>query len=237
MSYVIVIFLIGLLILVHEAGHMLAARTAGIPVARFSIGFGPKLWKWEAGGTEYRISLIPLGGYVLPAIEDEKDYFNIPVSKRILFALGGPAANILLPFFLLAVMGLFRTGISLSGLVVEPFLQTGDLLGKILASVPVLFSRPDQMSGVVGIVAQAGLLVGSDFMKMLNFSVFLSLNLAILNLLPFPVLDGGKIVLCLLEKIHPKTARLNVPLHIAGWIVIMGLMVYITVQDLGRLLV
>ena len=236
MSYAVIIFLIGLLILVHEAGHLAAAKAAGISIARFSIGFGPRLWKWEAGGTEYRLSLIPLGGYVLPDIEDEQDYFNIPVSKRILFALGGPAANILFPILLLALLGLFQAGFSWSGVVWQPLLQTGTLFGKIVVTIPALFSQPDQMSGVVGIVAQGGLLVGSDAMKMLNFSIFLSLNLAILNLLPFPVLDGGKIVLCLLEKVHPKLVKLNLPLHIAGWIVIIGLMVYVTVQDVGRLL-
>jgi len=59
MSYLLVTLLVGLLILVHELGHFLAARWSGMPVARFSIGFGPKLWGWKRGQTEYWIAAIP----------------------------------------------------------------------------------------------------------------------------------------------------------------------------------
>ena len=83
MNYLIIILLIGLLILVHELGHFLAARWVKIPVARFSIGFGPKLWGYKKGNTEYWLSLIPIGGYVLPEIEDETEFFKIPVYKRM----------------------------------------------------------------------------------------------------------------------------------------------------------
>jgi len=62
----------------------------------------------------------------------------------------------------------------------------------------------------------------------------LSLNLAILNLLPLPPLDGGKIVLCLLEKVHPQLARLHFPLAIFGWLCLLGLMGYTTVLDIAR---
>jgi regulator of sigma E protease len=62
----------------------------------------------------------------------------------------------------------------------------------------------------------------------------LSLNLAILNLLPLPPLDGGKIVLCLLEKVHPQLARLHFPLAIFGWVCLLGLMGYTTVLDIAR---
>ena len=235
MSYVIVVFLLGFLILLHEAGHLFAARSVGIPVARFSIGFGPGIYSWNRGETEYRISLIPLGGYVLPAIKDEKDYFSIPAHKRMLFALGGPVANLLFPLFLLSILNPVQSGLSWSAVLVEPVLQTVNMLGQILASLPVLLTQPDQLSGVVGIIAQGGTLVGQDLMRMCRFSIFLSINLAVINLFPFPVLDGGKILLCILEKIHPRLMKLNVPLHLAGWVVLMGLLVYVTIQDVMRL--
>ena len=236
MSYLLVVFLLGFLILVHEAGHLIAARSVGIPVTRFSIGFGPKVCSWHRGKTEYRLSFIPLGGYVLPAIEDEEDYFKIPVIKRTVLALGGPVANLAFPFLLLSLLGAIRSGLSWSGILVEPALQTGSLFGQVLTSLPVLFTQPDQLSGVVGIIAQGGDFVGMDIQRISQFLIFLSINLAVLNLLPFPVLDGGKILLCLLEKVHPKMTKLHIPLSIAGWVIMIGLMVYVTVHDVGRLL-
>ena len=93
MSYLAVAIVIGLLIAMHEYGHLLAAKLCGIPVKRFSIGFGPKLFGFKLGETSYWFSSIPLGGYVLPALDDA-DFRRLPAYKRIIFALGGPVANI-----------------------------------------------------------------------------------------------------------------------------------------------
>jgi len=62
MSYVAVAIIIGLLIAIHEYGHLLAAKLCGIPVSRFSIGFGPKLFGFKLAETSYWFSLIPIGG-------------------------------------------------------------------------------------------------------------------------------------------------------------------------------
>ena len=64
---------LSLLILVHEFGHFWVARRAGVFVERFSIGFGPKLFSFFQGGTEFCISLLPLGGYVKLKGEDPDD--------------------------------------------------------------------------------------------------------------------------------------------------------------------
>jgi len=234
MNYLIILFLLNLLILIHELGHFLAARWMKITIARFSIGFGPKLWGFKKGNTEYWFSLIPLGGYVLPDVEDETNLFQIPIHKRIIFTLGGPFANVILPVFLFGIINIMVRGFSLSGLFIEPFSQTLDLLCKFIAAIPLIFSRSEQLSGIVGIVVQGGQFVGTDILKALNFSILLSINLAILNLFPIPVLDGGKIILYLLEKVHPKLIRLHIPLAIAGWIFIIGLLMYTIVLDIGR---
>ena len=63
-SAIISLLLLGLLIIVHEAGHFLVARRAGVRILRFSMGFGPTLFSWTRGYTEYAVSAIPLGGYV-----------------------------------------------------------------------------------------------------------------------------------------------------------------------------
>ncbi|MCC6759071.1 MAG: site-2 protease family protein, partial [Candidatus Omnitrophica bacterium] len=64
MSLLIFIVVLGILIIVHEWGHYIAARKQGIEVEQFSVGFGPKLFSWKADGTEFMVCAIPLGGFV-----------------------------------------------------------------------------------------------------------------------------------------------------------------------------
>jgi regulator of sigma E protease len=236
MNYIAVLFIIGTLILIHELGHFLAARAVGIPIELFSVGFGPAIWKKRSGGTEYRVSLVPLGGYVLPAVADENEYFLIPVYKRIIFSLGGPLANIVLIVPLMGLYNALSSGFTASGALAEPFRQAALLLAAIFGSLPALFTKPESMSGIVGIMHQGGRLIGGDALQALRLAFILSANLAVFNLLPLPVLDGGKIVLCLLEKIHYRMKALYVPIMVAGWLLIIGLMIYATVLDTGRLL-
>ena len=63
-SIIIFILILSLLIVVHEFGHFIAARRAGVRVEEFSLGFGPQLFAKKIGDTKYSLSLIPLGGYV-----------------------------------------------------------------------------------------------------------------------------------------------------------------------------
>ena len=58
------LFALGVVVFVHELGHFLVARWCGIKVLKFSIGFGPKIWSWQKGETEYRVSWLFFGGYV-----------------------------------------------------------------------------------------------------------------------------------------------------------------------------
>ena len=67
------LFVLGVLIFVHELGHFLAARRLGVRVLTFSLGFGPKILKVTRGDTEYCVSAIPLGGYVKMAGENPED--------------------------------------------------------------------------------------------------------------------------------------------------------------------
>ncbi|MBI3840130.1 MAG: site-2 protease family protein [Planctomycetia bacterium] len=234
MIYLITILLIGFLIFVHELGHLLAAWCMGIPVARFSVGFGPVLMTWRNNGTEYCLSLVPLGGYVLPKCEDEKEFFNIAVGRRIVLWLGGPAANFVFAAILLGLAHLLAVGFSWHGAFVRPWLELVRQSLALLAVLPQLFSRPDQLSGVVGIVAAGKSLMGGGLQSALNFAVLLNLNLAIFNLLPMAPLDGGKIFCALLEKIHPRLARLQTAFTLAGLAVLLALMAYTTVLDVVR---
>jgi len=117
MNTLIGIFLVlGLMILVHEWGHFIVARLFGVRVDVFSIGFGPRLFGWKRGATDYRISALPLGGYVRMAGQDlsEIDSGNVaptgapdeltskPRWQRVLISFAGPAVNLILPVVLLA---------------------------------------------------------------------------------------------------------------------------------------
>ncbi len=235
MSYVCILFTIGLIILIHETGHFIAARLTGIPIERFSVGFGPKLYAHRGKHTEYLISLIPLGGYVLPATT-EADFYKIPVLRRIVFSLGGPVANIGCSLLMLAIALIIQQGFSFTAIFVKPPAILSSQAVAIVSALPQLFSRPESISGIVGIVSQGGKLIGAEPLTLLRFGAFLSLNLAIFNLLPIPALDGGKILLFLLEKIHPRLVKLHMPLALAGWGLIVLLMIYVTILDVQKLL-
>ena len=235
MSIVIIALVIGFIILIHEAGHFIGARMGGIPVERFSIGFGPKLFSRRSKGTEFRISALPLGGYVLPAVEDEEEFFAYSPSKRILFSLAGPMANLIAAVILLAVISTATNGLSLYNMFVEPLRLAGITMVNMVTAIPTLFESPDKLSGIVGIVSEGARFTEGNILRLLQFSVLINLNLAILNLLPLPALDGGKALLYLLEGLHPRLRALQMPLSLAGWFFIIGLMVYVTVLDVARI--
>jgi regulator of sigma E protease len=234
MSYLTTILIIGLLIFIHELGHLWAAQAVGIPVARFSIGFGPVLWRWNRRGVEYCLSAIPLGGYVLPRCDDEDEFLRIPVGRRVIMWLGGPVANFVFAGVLLAAISLTKNGWSAYGLLVEPWVQVVQMTGAFLAALPAIFMHPSQLSGIVGIVAVGKTVVDGGLASALKFAVLLNLNLAIFNLLPISPLDGGKIFCAVLEKLNPKLARLQTGFAIAGLGLLLLLMVYTTVIDVVR---
>jgi regulator of sigma E protease len=234
MGYLITFMLISFLILIHELGHFIAARLSGIPIELFSIGFGPKLWSVRIGRTEYRISAVPIGGYVLPEMENPEDFFHIASSRRIVFALGGPLANIILALICLGFLNALQSGFSLYQVLVFPFVQLITMTSQLLSVLPSLFSGPDKLAGVIGIVAMGGQMIAGGFVNVLNLAIMLNINLAVLNFLPILPLDGGKILFCLLEKIHRSLARLRIPLTVTGWVLLLGLLSYVTVLDMCR---
>jgi regulator of sigma E protease len=103
---------LGVMVLVHEWGHFVVARFFGVRVEVFSIGFGPRLFGIKRGPTDYRLSALPLGGYVRmagdnPAEErrgDPDEFLSKPRWQRVLIALAGPTTNFLMAVILTAAL-------------------------------------------------------------------------------------------------------------------------------------
>ncbi|HMD96195.1 MAG TPA: RIP metalloprotease RseP [Terriglobia bacterium] len=109
---VVVIVVLGFMIFIHEAGHFLAAKAFGIRVLIFSFGFGKRLFGIKRGDTDYRVSALPLGGYVKMAGDDPSDvhhddpgeFLSRPRWQRFVVIVMGPVMNILLAVVLLACL-------------------------------------------------------------------------------------------------------------------------------------
>ena len=113
------IFVLGIIIFVHESGHLLVAKAFGMRVFIFSFGFGKRLFGFQWGDTDCRVSLIPLGGYVKlegepedhlsedtsgPVVGDGRDFLSRPRWQRLLVYLAGPAMNAVLTVTVLTVL-------------------------------------------------------------------------------------------------------------------------------------
>jgi len=121
------------MVLVHEWGHFIVAKSFGVRVDIFSIGFGTRLWGWKRGDTDYRISALPLGGYVKMAgdnpLEERKgeadEFLSKPRWQRVLIALAGPAMNIILSIVLVA--GIYMRGSKQPAFLDRPMVLAGVL--------------------------------------------------------------------------------------------------------------
>ena len=124
---------LGIMVLVHEWGHFIVAKAFGVRVEIFSIGFGPRLWGRKKGDTDYRISGLPLGGYVKMAgdnpLEERKgdpdEFLSKPRWQRALIAVAGPAMNIILSIVLIA--GIYMHGSKEPAYLDQPMVLAGVL--------------------------------------------------------------------------------------------------------------
>jgi regulator of sigma E protease len=226
MGYLETLILLGLLILIHEAGHLAAAKLVGIPVAGFSVGFGPQVWSRRWGRTEYALRMLPLGGYVLPAVTDPEEFRAFALSRRLVYFLGGPLANLAAALPLSALQNGSPHGLF------APFTQVAGACWRVLLSLPSLFARPELISGIIGIMREGGRAAAAG--RSVELALSLSVSLAVLNLLPIPVLDGGQILMSSLEELFPRLVRLRVPLTVVGMVLLASLMIYTNVHDVFR---
>ena len=128
---------LGFMILIHEFGHYAAAKYFGVRVEVFSIGFGKRLLGFRKGETDYRISALPLGGYVKMSGENPMDdrtddpgeFLNHPRWQRFIVAIAGPAMNVLLAFCL-------WTGVFMVHYEYPAFIDGPAIVGWIVPGTP-----------------------------------------------------------------------------------------------------
>jgi regulator of sigma E protease len=150
-SVAAVTVLLGVMILAHEFGHFLIAKLFRVRVDIFSVGFGPRLWGMRRGPTDYRLSALPLGGYVKMAGDNPAEeragapdeFLSKPRWQRFLIALAGPVMNVLLAVAVVAA--LFMHG----------------------ERQPVYMERPANVAGVLkdSAAAQAGIRPGDRLVR------------------------------------------------------------------------
>src|SRR5882724_10885874 len=115
---------LGTLIFAHEAGHFFVAKLFRVRVLVFSFGFGKRLFGFQAGGTDYRVSLVPLGGYVRMAGDnpdenqpsDPDEFLSKPKWQRFLILFAGPFMNLLIAVAFMASINMIGT----ESLVIRP---------------------------------------------------------------------------------------------------------------------
>jgi len=232
-----IIFLLGFLIFIHEGGHFLVAKLCRVKVNEFAIGFGPTIWKKQTKETKYALRLIPLGGFVSMEGEEERSeeegsFSKASIPKRIAIVAAGAAVNIvfgLLVFFILiwVLYGDFAIAVQTT----VSFVIT---LGE---SIKMIFTGGvgvDDLSGPVGIsgvVAQT-----TNIVNYIYILAVISVSLGVTNLLPIPALDGGKIILLIIETIRRKPLKqeTEIQIQLLGFSLLIALSLYVTYNDILR---
>ncbi|MFT5679647.1 MAG: regulator of sigma E protease [Myxococcota bacterium] len=212
--------LLTVLVVVHEFGHLLVARMLGIGVDVFSIGVGRRLWGFSWRGTDCRLSLLPFGGYVMLTgadpmarfdLDPDRDLMRRPPWQRIAVYAGGPLANLVLAVLLfsglklasgLAPVSALAGGVAELGTLVQ---LMGTQLGMLLTGEAAL---TQSIGGPVEIVRQASDAAGLGLGPWIWLVGAISTSVAIINLLPAPILDGGRILFFTIEAIRGRPVPL-----------------------------
>ena len=238
-SAIKIIFLLGFLIFIHEGGHFLVAKLCNVKVNQFAIGFGPKIWSKQGKETLYALRLIPLGGFVSmegeeEASEDERAFNKASIIKRIAIVVAGAMTNIifgLLIYFLVAMI--------IKQNLLMAFKATGSYILALLNSIKMLFTGNIGAKDFAGPVGISQIVLSTvDIKEYIYILSVISLSLGITNLLPIPALDGGKIVLLIIEAIRkkPLNQSLEFQIQLIGFCLIIGLSIFVTYNDIIRLI-
>lgn len=239
-----IIFLLGFLVIIHELGHYIMAKKCKIKVNEFSIGFGPIIFHKQGKETNYELRLIPLGGFVnlegeAEHSEKEGSFTKASIPKKIAVMAAGGCVNILFGIIVYFILISIRYGIIENATAFKCIQYaanaTYQLISATLAGIRDLFLLKVGIKDMVGpvgisnIVAQTSGLV--EFIYLLSI---ISISLGITNLLPFVPLDGGRIVLLLIEAIRKKQLKQETELKIQsiGFFILIMLSIIVTYNDI-----
>ncbi len=230
--------MLGILVIIHEGGHFIVAKLCKIKVNEFSVGFGKSIWSKNIKGTKYSVRIIPLGGYVSMEGEDERSdeegsFSKASFWKKLLVVLAGPIVNIVFGLLIYFILVAVKYGVEVAAV------NTVNFLGALFDSIKVIVTggaSMDDLAGPVGIANIVSKTSGIvDFIYLLSV---ISLSLGVTNLLPIPPLDGGKLLIYIIEAIKRKPLKEETVLRIQmlGFIFIIGLSVFVMYNDVTRLI-
>jgi len=358
LTFFVFILIIGILVFVHELGHFMLARRAGMKVEEFGIGLPPRLREWKKFGTLVTLNAIPIGGFVKVKggdkltvtkedLEDPESYHSKTWFQRFWFIIAGVIMNFILAFVIISIgymsgmtplpgSSLYEDSQTIKGIVINKVMEgspaqkagiePGDFIisingsildtpedlskyikahadsvlditierNKLIKNINVRpgkdkkigvamslmielekaylyphkaiyhaflstvfitketfkgivmvffnlltqFSIPDEVSGPVGIVSITHQVTKVGFMSVLQFMAILSISLGVINIFPFPALDGGRLIFLVIEGITRKRvdSKFEGLAHIIGFLMLMLLIVLVTYKDIMRLI-
>lgn len=245
-----IIFLLGFLIIIHEGGHFLVAKLCKVKVKEFAIGFGRIIWQKQGKETKYTLRLIPLGGFCNMEGEDEESdaegsFSKASVWKRMAIVLAGATVNILfgiLVYFILVSTVLIQFADPAKDTIINRISYgaqyTGTFIASIFEGIKMLITggvSTDQMVGIVGISDIVVQTTGA--LNYIYLLAVISVSLGVTNLLPIPALDGGKILILLIELIRRKPMKIETEakIQLLGFSILFALFIFVTYNDILRI--
>ena len=235
------------IVLVHELGHFMAARAAGMQVYEFSIGFpfSPKIMTlFQYKETEFTVRALPLGGFVrfVKANGDgSSEWFRTSCMRRMFVMSAGSLVNILFAFLVFAAVAMIRMDFG----PVKAALAGGMFTWHIVAETGRFFANllsgnggMDALFGPIGIATVAGQAAHQGMLNVLLLTGVLSLSLGIMNLLPLPAFDGGQILIIAAESFRKEPFQIKVyqTVNTVGLALVLALAAVATYQDILRLI-
>lgn len=234
-------------VLVHELGHFLTAHKAGVKVYEFSIGFPftPKIVTlFRHRETEFTLRLLPLGGFVSfsrDSDEEARDLFGVSSLNRALILSAGSLFNIGFAFLIFILVFAAGKHLPLVQAILSSVKTVWSVIGGTIEFLVKTFSGQgswEGLAGPVGIAALAGKAAAKGLLDIMYFTGMLSLSLGIINLIPFPALDGGQLVMLLIETIRKKLLSVKTyqAVNLVGFALFILLSILVTYKDVVRLM-
>jgi regulator of sigma E protease len=234
------------IVLVHEFGHFLAARKSGVKVYEFSIGFpfSPRLCTlFRHKETDFTLRLLPLGGFVSfskDGDDDAKELFEASRFNRVLIMSAGSLFNVVFAFLVFLPVFLFGKHLPF----IDAVCASAETLRAILSGTVVFLLKilsghggMEGLSGPVGIAVMAGQAASKGFLNLFYFMGVLSMSLGIMNLFPLPAMDGGQLLMILIETVRrrPFGVKTYQVVNVIGFALFILISVLVTCRDIVKL--